>query len=326
MDCVKGLMKLPEAHVQCCITSPPYYRQRDYGIQGQYGLEDTPAQYIEKLVETFRQVSRCLTHDGTLWLNLGDAYWGSGKAGKNPSSRLQHKEFGRGMTNISRAGLPTHGRHAYLKPKDLIGIPWLVAFALQKAGWYLRQDIIWHKPNPKPESVHDRCTRAHEYIFLLSKSRQYYFDAAAICTEGKTKEARLPDVVRNRQQGYSSKENLNPQAYLGYTRPSMQRTLLAYQVKDRPRVNKRSVWSVHTRPFKEAHFATFPQQLIAECVRAGSRVNDTILDPFMGSGTTAVVARKLNRNFIGFEINPDYVKIARRRLQQTTIQADQTDL
>lgn len=304
-DCLTGLRELPDSCVDCCVTSPPYYGLRDYGEDGQIGLEETPESYVQKLVDVFREVKRVLKPEGTLWLNLGDSYWG----GKGASSQAwttemvgkresingqQHQIASKGETR------PTDKKHETIKPKDLIGIPWMVAFALRADGWYLRQDIIWNKPNPMPESVTDRCTKAHEYIFLLSKSQQYYYDADAIKFKTITN-PNSPKTANGDSRECNSGRVGNNGEY----------------------ANKRSVWTVTTKPFSEAHFATFPEDLIVPCIKAGCPEKGIVLDPFMGAGTTGLVARKLTRNFIGFELNPEYIKIAENRirphLQQVSI-------
>lgn len=296
-DCLAGLKQLPDNLVQCCITSPPYWSLRDYGMPGQLGAEDTPEEYVSKLVEILAEVKRVLKPDGTLWLNLGDAYWGSGKAGNNPIYQAKHRDFGKLIKDRSRLGKPTTGEHPELKSKDIIGLPWMVAFTLRKQGWYLRQDIIWHKPNPLPESVTDRCVKAHEYLFLLSPSKKYYFDYKAIQTpaKGKTEHDRI---------SRSSHKIFSSSLICGF-REERGPYLVA---------NRRSVWSITTKAYKGAHSAVFPPELPELCIRAGSREGDIILDPFMGAGTTAVVAAKLGRKFIGYELNPEYIQIAKQRL------------
>jgi DNA modification methylase len=291
-DCIEVLKTLPDGIINTVITSPPYYGLRDYGIDGQFGLEETPEAYTQKLVELFREIRRVLRDDGTVWLNLGDSYAGSGGDHTGLNSRscptLERNEDKKRRKPIK----VTDG----LKPKDIIGIPWRVAFALQSDGWYLRQDIIWHKPNPMPESVTDRCTKSHEYIFLLSKSQKYYFDNEAI------KEDASPDTsLRNRDE---PRLNNTPG-----------RTKMGGLVKnDYETRNKRSVWTVSTKPFSEAHFATFPEELINPCVLAGCPEGGLVYDPFMGAGTTALVAKKLARHYLGSELNPEYIKIAEKRL------------
>jgi len=289
-DCIQSLKSLPEGIVNTCITSPPYYGLRDYGEQGQVGLEETPEEYVQKLVEVFREVKRVLRDDGTLWLNLGDSYSGSGKG---PAGNLGKTHNEREMTHTHVSGKVPNG----LKPKDLIGIPWMVAIALRNDGWYLRQDIIWHKPNPMPESVTDRCTKSHEYIFLLSKSKTYYYDAESI------KEPVKQDWgTRDRTNGkyHNAGTGLNPHTGLQ---------------KSYEKANKRSVWSVTTKPFHGAHFATFPPDLIEPCVIAGSPEGGIVLDPFFGSGTTGLVAMKNNRKYLGCELNSEYISIAKERLK-----------
>jgi len=289
-DCIQSLKSLPEGIVNTCVTSPPYYGLRDYGEQGQVGLEQTPEEYVQKLVEVFREVKRVLRDDGTLWLNLGDSYSGSGKG---PAGNLGKTHNEREMTHSHVSGKVPDG----LKPKDLIGIPWMVAIALRNDGWYLRQDIIWHKPNPMPESVTDRCTKSHEYIFLLSKSKTYYYDAESI------KEPVKQDWgTRDRTNGkyHNAGTGLNPHTGLQ---------------KSYEKANKRSVWSVTTKPFHGAHFATFPPDLIEPCVIAGSPEGGIVLDPFFGSGTTGLVAMRNNRKYLGCELNSEYISIANERLK-----------
>ena len=262
-DCLQEIQKFQSSQFQCCITSPPYWGLRDYGIAGQIGAESNVEVYIQNLVEIFRGVKRVLKDDGSLWINIGDAYTSGGRTWrdadkKNPARAMSY-----------RAPTPQG-----LKPKDLIGLPWRLAFALQNDGWYLRSDIIWFKPNCQPESVKDRPTQSHEYIFLLSKSENYFYDHEAI------------------------KENTNDG--LG-------------------KRNKRSVWSVKTEPFRDAHFAVFPPALIVPCVLAGSQPESWIMDPFLGSGTVGEVCQKLNRKFVGVELNPEYAEIAKRRLQPSVL-------
>jgi len=292
-DCLKGLKKLPDESIQCCVTSPPYWHMRDYGIDGQLGLESTPELYMAALVRVFEEVRRVLKPDGTLWLNLGDCYWGSGKY--NPDGK-PCIEFGKPKRR-EKLGVAVKGKHPEIKPKDLIGLPWMVALALRNKGWWLRQDIIWHKPNPMPESMQDRCTKSHEYIFLLTKSRKYYFDYKAIRTKSKglTLHDRTARVSRKR----FPRDKIN----------GIRKGGGPYEM-----ANRRSVWSITTKPFLGAHFATFPKELPELCIKAGSKKGDTILDPFIGAGTTALVAKELNRNYIGFELNGEYIKIAKGRL------------
>jgi DNA modification methylase len=317
-DCIEGLKTLPDESIDCCVTSPPYFGLRDYGHEGQIGLEETPEAFVAKMVEVFTEVKRVLKKEGTLWLNLGDSYSG-GHGGNLTNSPLQ-KGNGAGMMEPRKA---VKG----MKPKDLIGIPWMVAFALRSSGWYLRQDIIWHKPNPMPESVTDRCTKAHEYIFLLSKSQKYFYDHEAIKQPiADASIARLAQDIENQKGsdrvpgktngamkavGYKNLENK------GLTNHTMHEKRLEgeeYRSAD-GKANKRSVWTVTTKPFSEAHFATFPEDLIVDCIKAGCPENGIVLDPFSGAGTTALVASKLNRDFIGFELNPEYIEITKKRLQ-----------
>jgi DNA modification methylase len=262
---------------------------RDYGNDGQIGLEQTPDEYIIEMVNVFREVWRVLKDDGTVWLNLGDSYSGSGKG---PAGNLGSKHNERHLENKHSAIVPQG-----LKPKDLIGIPWKVAFALQADGWYLRQDIIWAKPNPMPESVQDRCTRSHEYLFLLTKSAKYYFDNQAIKEDAVTGSwDKLPPIGGKKHQ-----ENGNP-------------TYSGNQPASDGKRNKRDVWTINTKPFKGAHFAVMPEALVEPCILAGSRGGDLVLDPFTGSGTVGVVAKRHNRNFVGVELNPEYAQIAEERI------------
>jgi DNA modification methylase len=329
MDCMEGMRLLPDGCVHCCITSPPYFGLRDYGIDGQIGLEDMPEEYISRLVEVFRVVRRVLRDDGTLWLNLGDSYSGSGKgSATHPDDAKKCKQgTNRGVVGYKKIAEVHYDR----EPKNLLGIPWRVAFALQTDGWYLRSDIIWHKLNPMPESVKDRPTKSHEYIFLLSKSRKYYYDADAIAepVSDSTIERVSQDVENQAgSDRVPGKTNGNMKAVINlryggkkYTEsPEQFHLTKSGNLYDyRPRRNKRTVWSIATQPFKEAHFAVFPEKLIEPCVLAGCPAGGVVLDPFMGSGTTAKVALENGRKYIGFELNPDYVKIAEKRLYGTAI-------
>ena len=293
--------------VQMCVTSPPYYGLRDYGHKGQIGLEETPEQYIDAMVEVFRCVKDILSDDGVLWLNIGDSYAGSGK-GRNPDGTVhlstllakQGSNTGAIMGNVFSNKVPDG-----CKPKDLIGIPWMLAFALRADGWYLRQDIIWHKPNPMPESVMDRCTKAHEYIFLLSKSPKYFYDNEAIKEPSEHPED-------NRKSRVNTSTAKDFQRDVG--------NKLAVGDKTYPFRNKRSVWTVNTKPYSGAHFAVFPEELIEPCILAGSRVGDVVLDPFMGSGTTAQVAQQLGRKYLGCELNHDYKTLQDQRVAQTSLE------
>ena len=290
--------QLPDESVQCIITSPPYWGLRDYGHDGQIGLERTPEEYIEKVARVFRECRRALRDDGTLWLNIGDSYAASRsyQVTDNKHPGLQEQ---RNLAN-SR---PPEG----LKQKDLVGIPWMLAFALRADGWYLRQDIIWHKPNPMPESVTDRCTKAHEYLFLLSKNQKYFYDAEAVKEKNSSgaierfgKNPMISVENRKHEKDISAKNN----------RAAKAKEFSTWLPNGR---NKRSVWTVATYPFKEAHFATFPPKLIEPCILAGTRPGDTILDPFLGSGTTAVQAEKFGRKWIGIDLG--YTAISVKRIE-----------
>jgi DNA modification methylase len=347
-DVRERLKELPDQSVNCCVTSPPYWGLRDYGtaswdggdplcdhstarsrgddiktgdkqgtsagsrpntqrkcarcgavrIDNQIGLEPTPQEFVDSLVAVFREVKRVLRDDGTLWVNMGDSYNGSG--GNHQS---HHKNDAGFQGKIGAEKYKGKGRHMDsdgLKPKDLVGVPWMLAFALRADGWYLRQDIIWHKPNPMPESVTDRCTKSHEYIFLLSKSRQYYFDNEAIkepsSNLGKTE-------IRFGGNKYGDSDD------------PKHATKSGNEYTDTGKRNKRDVWTVTTRPFKGAHFATFPPVLIEPCILAGCPKGGTVLDPFFGAGTTGLVAQRHNRKWIGCELNPEYAAIAQTRIE-----------
>lgn len=287
-DCREVLAKLPEKSVNCCVTSPPYWGLRDYGVDGQIGQEPTPEEYVSTIVEVFRGIHRVLRDDGTLWLNLGDSYASGGRGGGS-------KRFGENQSKAQGLGRkkPTDG----YKPKDLVGIPWMVAFALRSDGWYLRQDIIWSKPNHMPESVTDRCTKSHEYIFLLSKSSKYFYDFEAI---------------KEPAQNWGKRDRSNMRG--GTTDPKLKHHGLGGAVEeDNPMKNKRSVWTVTTKGFNGAHFACFPTKLIEPCILAGCPKGGTVIDPFGGSGTTGEVAIKHRRNAILIELNPDYIELQKKR-------------
>jgi len=305
-DALSVLKTMPDQSVHCCVTSPPYWGLRDYGVDGQLGLESTPDEYVEKMVEVFREVRRVLRDDGTLWLNLGDSYAGQAKAG---DKRFGNPEFNKNRPSRERTKTPGKAVPPGLKPKDLVGIPWMVAFALRADGWYLRQDIIWHKPNAMPESVTDRCTKAHEYIFLLSKSQHYYYDHEAI-KEPAAYDGRK-DTLQKGSPKYE-KDVLPGQVVHSMAAKGHER----WKKNERGEYvrNKRSVWTVPTKPFPEAHFAVFPPALITPCILAGCPVGGTVLDPFAGSGTTLLVATQHHRKSIGIELNPEYIEIAKRRL------------
>jgi DNA modification methylase len=288
---------LPDGSVQCVVTSPPYWGLRDYGHDGQIGLEQTPDEYVAELVAVFREVRRVLADDGTLWLNLGDSYAhntkGSGGGWAADPSNYAYKAQAYGAYKVQ------HG----LKPKDLVGIPWRVAFALQADGWWLRQDIIWAKPNPMPESVTDRCTKAHEYVFLLTKSAQYFYDAAAVAEPlADSSVARLSQDIENQTGSYRAN---------GGAKTNGPIRAVGDETTGR---NKRSVWTITTKPYSGAHFAVMPMALVEPCILAGSQRLDTVLDPFCGSGTVGVVALRNQRKFIGIELNKEYADLAEMRI------------
>jgi len=288
------LADLPDGSVQTVVTSPPYWGLRDYGQDGQLGLEQSPQEYVDSMVEVFQEVWRVLADDGTLWLNIGDSYSGSGKG---PAGNLGKLHDERNMEKKHSAVVPEG-----LKPKDLVGIPWRLAFALQANGWYLRQDIIWAKPNPMPESVTDRCTKSHEYLFLLSKSAKYYFNNQAI------KEPANPAYAKRYDSNFGGNKNETLAATkFGATKPIGEREFTGKR-------NKRDVWTINTKPFKGAHFAVMPEALVEPCILAGSRIGDTVLDPFAGSGTVGVVALRHDRDFVGIELSPEYAQIALERI------------
>lgn len=326
-------LKAQGVRVQCCVTSPPYFGLRDYGHPGQIGLEKTPAEYVTALVEVFEGVRDLLADDGVLWLNLGDSYATQGGRGEARMEELGRptagaKTEGRWRGTTSGTKMPQG-----MKPKDLIGIPWRVAFALQEAGWYLRQDIIWHKPNPMPESVTDRCTKAHEYMFLLSKSERYFFDSDAIKEQSVTGDIRRPygskgawdldgrpeeQRPNGKPRGKGGKNAFRGQGHFrsADTGPANREGRDMADVGAGETRNRRSVWTVPTQPYNGAHFATFPPALIEPCILAGSRSGDTVLDCFFGSGTTGEVAGNLGRNWIGCEINDQYAPLQRARTAQ----------
>lgn len=340
-DVRERLADIPAKSVQCVVTSPPYWGLRDYGHDGQIGLESTPDAFVAAMVGVFADVRRVLADDGVLWLNLGDSYAGGGNyRGLNSENTLTAKQnSNRGARGISQQLGALSKTWEGMKPKDLVGIPWRVAFALQADGWYLRSDVIWHKPNPMPESVTDRPTKAHEYVFLLSKSERYYYNADAI------KEPYAPDSFARYQYAFGGAKNeqlaeMNEDGIGVRTRPIGMREYKGQATKDydaagaqnpsdtKRRVlesmaegqgrNKRTVWTITTQPYAEAHFATFPEELPETCIKAGSREGDLILDPFCGAGTTGLVADRLNRDFIGIELNPAYVELARDRINSVT--------
>lgn len=307
-DALTKLKTLSDGAVRCCVTSPPYWGLRDYGVESQMGLEPTVGEFIEGMVAVFRDVRRVLADDGTLWLNMGDSYAGSwGAQGRQGDSGHMA-----GRSVVSARQIEAHpkrqsrtgslGKTPGLKPKDLCGIPWRVAMALQADGWYLRSDIIWSKPNPMPESVADRPTKSHEYLFLLSKSERYFYDADAIAVPatyaGRTVKTNGADGMVSERFGHETREGLKRGITVGETR------------------NERTVWTIPTRPYPQAHFATYPIDLPVRCIKAGSAEGDTVLDPFLGSGTTAAAAVMLGRKYIGIELNPEYAKLAQDRIGQ----------
>jgi DNA modification methylase len=343
-DVREVLKTLPDESVHCVVTSPPYWGLRDYGVEGQIGLESSPSEYLTHMVDVFREVRRTLRDDGTLWVNMGDSY-ASGDRATYRSGASDNK--GQQVQD----DMPRPKTPPGLKPKDLVGMPWRLAFALQADGWFLRQDIIWHKPNPMPESVRDRCTKAHEYIFLLAKFERYYYDFERILepvngtahargdgvnpkcyngssfTTGKTA-APHENVGQGPRRAYKMPDgwDTGPGAHGSFHRNGREKgktpkskqnesfsAAVAGLVEAR---NKRSIWTVPTQAFPEAHFATFPEELIKPCVLAGCPAGGTVLDPFFGSGTTGLVARAQGCKCIGIELNPDYIKIAERRLAQ----------
>ena len=302
-NCDARTIPLPDASVQCCVTSPPYWGLRDYGTDDQLGLEATPEEYVANMVEVFREVRRVLANDGTLWLNLGDCYaTGAGKVGDCPGGGAQGEGWqDRGGSGTQPNRMPQEG----LKPKDLVGIPWRVAFALQADGWWLRSDIIWHKPNPMPESVTDRPTKAHEYLFLLSKSASYFYDAEAIAENGTFEPG-------TRRRAFTA-----PRAQAMGRQPSGNE--VSGWVVESGKRNKRSVWTVPTQPYPGAHFAVFPPALIKPCILAGCPEGGPVLDPFGGAGTTAFVAKELGRKAVGCDLSADYLGLARGRLAQEVL-------
>lgn len=297
-DALVVLKTLPSESIHCCVTSPPYWGLRDYGHDGQIGLESTPEAYVARMVEVFREVRRVLREDGTCWVNLGDSYASNGdRAGLKLGAHPNGCECS--YCTMPSIGLKTRVPNN-LKPKDLVGIPWRVAFALQADGWWLRQDIIWHKPNPMPESVRDRCTKAHEYVFLLAKSERYHYDAEAI----------IEDAVR---------VHCGSDFRKGKTAIHQGGRMSQSDRVDNGKRNRRSVWTVTTKPYSGAHFAVMPPDLVEPCIKAGCPEDGTVLDPFGGSGTVGAVAVKLNRNAMLIELNAEYVKLARERVERSRL-------
>ena len=289
-DCIQKMKELPEKSINTCVTSPPYYALRNYQMDGQVGVEESPDDYVQKIVQVFREVRRVLKDDGTIWINLGDSYAGSGGAGN------QFDQIENGLSPYKQTGSP---KDIGLKPKDLMGIPWRVAFALQADGWYLRSDIIWHKPNPMPESVKDRPTKSHEYIFLMSKNRTYYYDQESIKTP--VKQENMKGTPTHKRSTKDWGDGTGVKTHNGFDK--------SYDM-----ANKRDVWTVPTDKFEGQHFATFPKELIKPCILAGCPEGGTVLDPFNGSGTTCIVSLQNNRKYIGIELNPEYCIIAHKRI------------
>ena len=329
-DCREVLKTLPDGSVNCCVTSPPYFGLRDYKVDGQIGLEQTPDAYVAELVAVFREVRRVLADDGTLWLNLGDSY-ASYRDGKATPDTTRGNSTGTLVPKgEAKNRMASTFKRTAIKHKDLIGIPWRVAFALQADGWYLRQDIIWHKPNPMPESVKDRCTKSHEYVFLLSKSPRYYFDAEAIAepvtqsTIERLSQPNLENQIGSARVPGKTNGNMKakPPRFGGdkygddATDQSRTKSGNDYTMPTDGKRNKRSVWTVATQPYKEAHFATFPPKLISPMILAGCPVGGTVLDPFGGSGTTGEVAERYGRNSILIELNPAYIELQKQRTAQ----------
>jgi DNA modification methylase len=315
-DCRETMRRWKEQGVkaQTCVTSPPYYGLRDYGHDGQIGLEETPEAYITAMVDVFRCVRDVLADDGTLWLNIGDSYYNyrPGVGQRQSKQSIASQKFSE-VDVCHKRGMKFDG----IKEKDLIGIPWMLAFALRADGWYLRQDIIWHKPNPMPESVQDRCTKAHEYIFLLSKSQKYYYDNAAIAEKAK------PESAERYKYTFANATEKFAERVAG----GMQNIAWNDGIRESDGTrNKRSVWTVTTKPYSGAHFATFPSDLIEPCILAGAPAGGVVLDPFMGSGTTAAVAIKHGRGYLGCELNPAYEELQQERIRDATLSIAQMSL
>ena len=339
-DCRDVLKTLADESVNCVVTSPPYFGLRDYGVDGQIGLEATPDAFVAELVAVFREVRRVLRKDGTCWVNLGDSYVSSPPGNKKPLkdadgayTRRMALQTGHGE---DREAIWACGLSTGLPHKSLIGMPWRVAFALQADGWILRQDIIWAKPNPMPESVQDRCTKSHEYVFLLSKSPRYHYDADAIAepvtastvarlaqdVEAQEGSHRVPGKTNGAMKAVGRAAGNKSHKYVDQyeaeeseqhrTKAGLMKVAdVAYDTR-----NARSVWTIATQPFSEAHFATFPPELAERCIKAGCPVGGTVLDPFFGAGTTGLVADRLQRDCIGIELNPAYAEIARNRIHR----------
>ena len=303
-DALEMLRTLPDNSVHCCVTSPPYYALRDYGVDGQIGREDTPAQYVARLTDVFSEVRRVLRPSGTLWLNIADTYAGKGNQRDSVDPKYPNGRTGQTVA-INR-------RVEGCKAKDMIGIPWMLAFALRDSGWYLRSDIIWMKANPMPESCKDRPSRCYEHVFLLTKSRSYYYDAAAIAEPVAES---TPMRMRRKfgKNKYSAGIPGQAHQHLNDYRPN------GYAEEDIPLLrNKRDVWQINSVPYKGAHFAAYPPKLVETCLLAGCPQDGIVLDPFLGSGTTAAVAKQMGRHYIGIELNPDYCELAKQRIGGVT--------
>lgn len=303
-DALEMLRTLPDNSVHCCVTSPPYYALRDYGVDGQIGREDTPAQYVARLTDVFSEVRRVLRPSGTLWLNIADTYAGKGNQGDSVDPKYPNGRTGQTVAINRRA--------EGCKAKDMIGIPWMLAFALRDSGWYLRSDIIWMKANPMPESCKDRPSRCYEHVFLLTKSRSYYYDAAAIAEPVAES---TPMRMRRKfgKNKYSAGIPGQAHQHLNDYRPN------GYAEEDIPLLrNKRDVWQINSVPYKGAHFAAYPPKLVETCLLAGCPQDGIVLDPFLGSGTTAAVAKQMGRHYIGIELNPDYCELAKQRIGGVT--------
>ncbi len=323
-DALTVLRAMPSDSVDCCVTSPPYWGLRDYGVDGQLGLEPTPEAFVAAMVEVFREVRRVLKHQGTLWLNLGDSYaTGGGRVGDCPGGGVQGEKYrGDHGKDPKSAGIgpqtqPNRMPIVGLKPKDLVGIPWRVAFALQADGWYLRSDIIWHKPNPMPESVTDRPTKSHEYLFLLAKSERYFYDHEAIKEDGiatNEHDATGPGYLapgQSKQTGTRDKQRGHSRRHAGFNARWDGMTRLEQCSVKR---NKRDVWTIAPKPFMGAHFAVMPEAMVEPCILAGCPAGGLVLDPFAGSGTVGVVALRHGRQFVGIELNPEYARMAEARI------------